>query len=215
MSDLTDLKSKITALNEKRSYYKTAAKAAMDTLTKLEERKSDLEKARVIIQTVATSIQRNLEFRISNLATIALEGLFVDPYKVKLKFVAKRGGSEADIYFAKGDKIIDPMDSAEYGAIDIAALALRISLWSITNPRTRPIFVFDEPFKNLSPNYHEAAGAVLREISSNPKTPIQIIMSTHDSQFINSADRIFYVKQNNGVSEVTDNRPKRTVKVTG
>jgi len=203
MSFCASYRKRLNQVKEKKAFVKARMRQLVDSLDEGLEQATDLEKARVVIQTVATSLQAQLEYRISSLATMALKNMFEEPYDVKLKFVPKRGGAEADIYFVRDGHIVSPMDASEYGVVDMVCLALRISLWSLKNPRTRPIFIFDEPFKNLSKNYHEAAGHVLKEITHNQKTPIQIIMTTHENCFIESADRVFTVTQKKGVSSIS------------
>lgn len=161
-----------------------------------------LEQARVIIQMVATETQKELEFHISELGTAALSTVFhQDPYSVQLAFVPKRGRTEAEITFARHGSSVEPISCSGGGAVDVAAFALRVSLWSLARPRTNNTLILDEPFRNLSRDLAEQASALLKEISSN--LGLQLIVVSHDPALIAKADRVFVVERKGAVSKVT------------
>ena len=159
-----------------------------------------MEEARSLVQMVAKGIQSQLEFKISDIATKALQVVIGEDISMKLEFVAKRGNSEVNIYFEKNGELVDPMEASGRGLVDIGAFALRISVWKISKPKSSPVFIFDEPFRNLSKNYHDAMYAFIQTISK--KLGIQIIMITHEDDFIKNADRVFDVELIDGVSQI-------------
>lgn len=166
-------------------------------------RKEDIEKAQIIIQTTAQETQQQLEYHISELVTLAMDSVFPNPYKIKLDFDLKRDKTEANIWFVddEGNKI-DPMDASGGGAVDVASLALQISLWTLSNPRTRNVLILDEPLKWLKGGeLPERGAALIKEISKRLK--IQIIMVSHSTELIESADAVFRVSKKGGVSKVT------------
>ena len=89
------------------------------------------EQAQLIIQNVAQITQEQLEYHVGELVTLAMSAVFEDPYKLKIAFVQRRGRTEADIWFVDGEEKINPFDCAEGGAIEVAAFALNVSLWSL------------------------------------------------------------------------------------
>jgi DNA repair ATPase RecN len=158
----------------------------------------DSEKARIVVQAVASKVQQDLEYRITNIVTMALAAVFNDPYEFKVQFVTRRNQTECDMFFVKDGNECDPMDSSGGGAIDIASLALRMAIWSIK--KTRAIQILDEPAKFLSRDMQDKCSEMLQELSA--KLGIQLIVVSHIPEMITAADRVFHVEQNEGVSRV-------------
>lgn len=163
------------------------------------------EKAREIILSVGLETQRQLQFHISNITTLALEAVFNDPYELKVDFVERRNKTECDITFVRDDLQIDPIRDSGIGAVDVASFALRIASWSMSSPRTRPCLILDEPFKHLKGI--EENRKVLQMINElSKKLGLQIIMISDEriprEDIIENADRVFEVTNHNGKSKV-------------
>lgn len=159
----------------------------------------NIEKARVIVQNVANEVQKDLEYRITNIVSVALASVFENPYEFKVSFVTRRNQTECDMLFVRDGNECDPMESSGGGAIDIASLALRMAVWSIK--KTRAIQILDEPCKFLSRDMQSKASEMIKELSD--KLGIQMIIVSHISEMIEAADRVFSVENKNGVSFVT------------
>jgi len=170
-----------------------------------------LEQARTIIKTVALQTQRELEYHINSITTSALEAVFPDPYEFKLEFVERGEKTEADAYFLKNGEQIDPMSGSGGGAVDIAAFSLRASVWRLKP--SRAVLILDEPFRFLSRDLQPRAAEMLKEISK--KLKLQIIMVTHNEDLLECADKVFMVKQKNGIARVSSNGdiPEKKVRV--
>lgn len=179
-------------------------------IKRLKKKGVRLEEAQQIIQAVAQRTQQELEFHVSELVSLALEATFPkDPYKFNCEFVMRRGKTEADLTFSPRRNLgikLDPLGDTGGGACDIASCALRFSVWSLSNPRTRPLFVLDEPFKNLndpSRRLHRQAAEMLREVVDRLR--IQIVMVTLLPELMEVADKKFEVTKNKkGVSKVKE-----------
>ena len=171
--------------------------------TKLKQLQIDLfsyEKARAIMQLVAKETQEQLEYKISELVSLGLSAIFDNPYELILNYEIKRGKTEANLLFKRGENLVRPMLASGGGAVDVAAFGLRVAIWSLKTPRSRNTIILDEPFRYLSKQHQEKAGQLLSEISK--KLSIQIIMVTHNQEYIKSADKVFLVKKENGISKV-------------
>jgi DNA repair exonuclease SbcCD ATPase subunit len=155
------------------------------------------ERAQAIIQQVARATQQELEYRVSELVTLALSGVFPDPYQFKLRFVVRRGKTEADLLFLRGEQEIDPLSASGGGVVDVAAFALRVALWRLSNG-LRPVLILDEPFKWISASYLPAAGEMLRSLSE--RMGVQIIMVTHLESLIEIADKVHRISKQGEVS---------------
>jgi len=159
-----------------------------------------LEKAHEIVKLVGGETQAQLHYHISDITSLALEGVFDNPYKLVLDFVERRGKVECDLLFERDGETVKPKLASGFGSLDIASLALRISCWSMKSPRTRPSIIIDEPFKHLSEKHHEAASQMVKEISD--KLGIQFIISTHIPTLATYADKIFNVSIKRGITKV-------------
>lgn len=174
--------------------------ALRQTLYELQEQQGDLEKAQFIITEVALLTQNQLKYHVSEIATLALASVFDNPYELELDFVQRRNQTECDIYFVRDGERVDPLSSSGVGCVDVAAFALRIALWSLQKPRTRPILILDEPFRNVSFNYQGKVSAMVKSISE--RLGIQILMVTHSEELSVVADRVFKINQKRGKSHV-------------
>ena len=177
--------------------------AARKKVKRIKKNIGAYEEAQAIIQTVAQSTQKSLEYHISSLVSLALDGVFPQPYKLGLDFTLRRGKSEADLFFEKenGERV-HPLSASGGGAVDVAAFALRVSLWSLANPRSSSTIILDEPFRFLSRDLQEKASQMVKEISERLGT--QFIIVTHERSLVEAADMVFEVKQIDGVSKVEE-----------
>ena len=169
-----------------------------DRLDKKKELLENTIKAGAIIQIVAKETQRNIEYHISNLVTMALAAVFPDPYEFQLRFIERRNSIEADLIFLKnGNETDDILNTGGGGVADIASFALRIALWSLK--KNRPVFILDEPDKFLhSPTYQEKASEMMKEICKRLK--VQIIMISDQPNIIAAADKEIRISIERGVS---------------
>ena len=158
------------------------------------------QKARAIVQIVAEQTQKQIEFHISNLVSLALASVFPDPYEFKLSFVPRRNKTECDLLFIKrGKESDDILFTGGGGVADIAAFALKIACWSIK--KTRPFILLDEPLKYLhNPSYQEKASELFKRISDELK--IQIILVSDQEAIVKAADKVFNVTNRQGQSKV-------------
>ena len=156
------------------------------------------ETARAIIQKVAKETQRQLEYHISELVTLAMSGIFHDPYEFIAEFREQRGKTECSMYFKRNGQKVDPIYGGGGGPLDTASFALQPSIWSLKP--TRNIIGLDEPFKFLSRNLQPRASEMIKEISKRLK--LQILMITHSPDLIKNADKVFKVLIKEGVSQI-------------
>lgn len=172
----------------------------------LRKKHKNIEEAKLIVQTVAQQTQEELKYHISELGTMAMEAVFPDPYKLQVEFVLKRGATEAEIWFVdKNGNKINPKDACGVGVMDVVALALRVSLHSLKRPRLRPVLILDEPFKNVNDptrELHKKTASMIKMVCD--KLGLQIVVVSLNQELIETADRVFHVKNVKGVSRVVD-----------
>jgi DNA repair exonuclease SbcCD ATPase subunit len=158
------------------------------------------ERARKIVRDVGLKTQQQLQVNISDITSLALEAVFPDPYELAVEFIQRRNKTECDLYFVRDGNKIDPLTASGVGAVDVAAFALRIASWSMSQPHSRNTIILDEPFRFLSENYQEQASIMLKEISE--KLGIQFIIVTHEEVLASYADKIFEVSIRKGKTKV-------------
>ncbi len=188
-------------------------KGQVDLLTKSIESKTEKlntlnrelthsNKAHMIIQHVAQQTQKELQFYITDIVSLALAAVFPDPYKFELEFVTKSNKTAANFWFEKDGDRYTPGSATGGGPLDIAAFALRTSLWSLVTPRLRSILILDEPFRFLSKDLQPLASEMLKMISS--KLGLQIIMVSHSNELIEGADRVFKTHFSKGITTIVE-----------
>lgn len=159
------------------------------------------EEAATILQNIAQVTQEQLTYHISELVTLAMAAVFDNPYELKVEFVLRRNRTEADISFVRDGKSIDPMSASGGGAVDVAAFALRVALWSLSQPKTRNVLVLDEPLHFLKGDVLPEKGSIMmQEISS--KLGLQMIMVSHIPEQVSGSDKVHTISIRNGVSMV-------------
>jgi len=160
------------------------------------------EQAREIVRIVGMETQKQLQFHISDITSLALEAVFLDPYTLEVEFVQRRNKTECDLFFVRDGMKVDPLTASGVGAVDVATFALRIASWSMAMPRTRNTIILDEPFRYLSEDYQEKASQMVKEISE--KLGIQFIIVTHEPVLASYADKTFEVSIRKGKSKVKE-----------
>ncbi len=166
----------------------------------LDEENKLVEEANLVIQTAARLTQEQLQHRISDTVTLALAAVFPDPYEFKVEFVERRSSTECDLFFTRRGEDMKPLEDSGFGAADVASFALRFSCWRDSG--SRPVLIFDEPFRQLSVKYREPAARMVKMLSE--KLGIQIIMVTHIQELQLAADKVFEVSCSNDIAEVRE-----------
>jgi len=195
-----DIEKRINSLVATRDEKKRQLGHATNEKKRLSKKYNDSLKAQRIVQFVAKEVQKDLEYHISNIVSMALFAVFPDPYDFEIEFVERRGKTECDIFFVKDKERMDPVLSSGGGPLDVASFALRCAFWSLK--KTRPMIILDEPFRFVSVSFQEQCADMLKTISK--KLGIQIVMISHLPKIISSADKIFDVSQVNGISKIDD-----------
>jgi len=103
------------------------------------------KKAQIIIQVVARATQEELEYQITEPVSLALSAVYPEnPYEMDAEFVITgRGNTECHLNFRRENNLVSPMDASGGGPVDIAGFALRLSAWSLAQPRSRPVLLLD------------------------------------------------------------------------
>lgn len=196
---LTQIQKSYTKKEASRSVLVGLAEKTEKELMQLDSYIINSEKARVVFQEVAKQTQQNMEKHLSNIVTLSLTSVFEKPPEFIVRFENKRGKTECQLLFKENGTEYKPIEGSGGGLLDITSFALRITFWALN--KTSSTFILDEPFSNVSPNYHEKVGAMVKMISE--KLNIQIIMVSHSETINYHADKTYSITKNK-YSEVTE-----------
>jgi len=191
LQDFKRIQDKASTLQAERQYLIKELRIEREKEAKWSKRHGDCLKGRAVIQEAAKATQVNLERRIGDLVTTALEGVFPDdPYEFRLKFEVRRNRTECDIWFVKNGKEMDPMLDSGGGPKDVASFAARLAFWSLR--KSRPLVILDEPFKFLhSPEYQRNCSDMIGMLSE--KLGMQMLIVTDQRNI--EGDRIFDLEE--------------------
>lgn len=201
MKNAHSLRAKLENIKGQKAAIKAQIKAEKRRLSEVLCEHSETVQAQLILQEAAKMTQENLQYRISTLVTLAMEAVFDDPYSVQLCFEPQRGKTVANLFFEKEGNFVAPCEASGGGAVDVGSLGLMFSLWTLQVPKTRNLFVLDEPLKWLKGGDLPKKGAkMLSQISH--RLGLQIIMVSHSPELIEHADRVFQVTKTRQISSV-------------
>ena len=164
----------------------------------------NLAKAQYVLTEVQKMTQSRFKDKIEGLVTMAIKSVYDRPFGFELIFERKRDKMEIrpliyEIINGQKEYYDNAEDELGGGIVDICSLALRIVLWTMETPRSRNVFILDEPGKNLGALI-SLFGQMLREISH--RLNLQLIVITHEESLIEMADKAWEVTHDGRESHV-------------
>lgn len=182
MRDLIEMQNLVHKYSVK---YETSVQTLQRYSDQLDEalsNRTNLTKAKEVIQVVGESIQKKAHSQIAGVVSECLELVFEEPYTFDIVFEKKRNKTEARLVFRKDGNEIDPLNASGGGVVDVAAFALRVSCLVLSKPKLRKLLVMDEPFRFVSEEYRENVQQVMDKLST--EFGIQMILVTHMKELI-------------------------------
>ena len=131
------------ALEEKWMDALKFSKSEKENLRKCKSQLNDLIQAQEIVQEAAEEVQQQVHKHIAHIVNKCLQVIFPDPYEFKIRFVPKRGKTDAELVFTRDGKEIEKVGG---GVIVIVAFALRLSSLLLSNKIIAPVMILDQPF---------------------------------------------------------------------
>lgn len=161
---------------------------------------TELTRAGIILRETAKGTQKRFKEYIERLVTLALQAV-LHRYRFKLKFRDKRGKPICELRIMDGGHVLDPKDDVGFGAIDVCAYVLIIAMLTLTHPRLRPVIILDDPMRNIGVKDDARRAARMIKMLSR-KVGVQVIIATHNENFIEAGDRVWEFTHN-GVHTVS------------
>ena len=145
---------------------------------------SDVQIVHTKVQEVSKTIQQQVHASLASVVTSCLHLVFTDDiYNFKIKFVSKRGRTEAYLVLVKnGHPVENPTEEDSGGVINVAAFALRIACIAATTPKLRKFVCLDEPFHHVSKRYRPAVRKVIEWLAK--VFNMQFLIVTHESEYM-------------------------------
>lgn len=204
MASVRELRERVQTLKGERNKAEALVASTKNQLRDVRKQLRWVEKALVIVQTVAQITQKELQFHISSLGTSCIQAVFEDDIELVVEFVTRRDKIEADINFSEGGILRDPLYGGGFGLADIGSFALRASLWGLQKNKVRNILILDEPFRHLkdqSKQMQDKARNIMQGLSR--ELGLQFIVIEHDPAISEGADTVFSLrKAKNGCTTI-------------
>ena len=195
-----ELRNVLTKKQGERQKTETSLRKSQAEIVTLKKEIRQHEEAREIVRQVGLKTQKQLQFHISDITSMALEAVFDNPYELVADFVERRNKTECDLLFKRGEEYLNPTEASGGGAVDVASFALRLASYTMQNPKSRHTIILDEPLRFLSVDLQERASRMIKELSE--RLHLQFIIITHESSLADYADKTFQVSIKKGVSYV-------------
>jgi hypothetical protein len=150
-----------------------------------------LIQAKYVLSAVSLLTQKQFTDYISQTVTYVLQSIYCNrDLKFIVDFKIDRGKSSCHLMVQEGSKDpYEPESQSGGGVLDVISFALRIVMWSLSEPRTINTLWLDEPMKFLGEegNLLQRAVAVMKELSE--RLPMQMILTTHIPILAEMADK--------------------------
>lgn len=199
--DLTEIKTWIDINAKEVDEAKESLSYLKEKIEKQKELIQNIEKAIKVLTDVLAITQHEIIGYIENVVTTALNYIYGSDYKFKIDFKLRRNQPEADIYVMKDDLRYDFRNSCGVGILNTVSFALRCACWSLINPPSNPILVFDEPFSSISGLEQLAkAETMIKKLSE--MLNIQIILVSGKRPLTDNFNNVIEIEMKEGESVV-------------
>ncbi len=152
-------------------------------------RQVDLIVCQELISELGVVAQQETNDVIEELVTQGVQAVFGDEHGFQMENVIQRNKPETEFYVVNRGHRRHLRDESGGGVIDVIALCLRVVVWAISNNRSAPIIILDEPLKFLDGERQVNAGLMIQRLSA--MLGIQFIIVTHEDQLIAAADVLY------------------------
>lgn len=204
-NDYEEVKSFVSEKRGERDALQRQLESAKKQLDKTQKDAADMIEARNYITQAMTVTQRFYKEQIEELVTLAIEPVFPDKeYRFVVDFTSKKSGhTEVNLLVVQGDNAPYVPREEQGGALtDIISFALRVVLWSLENPKSRNVMIFDEPFR-FAGELITVAGDMMKKICK--ELGIQNLVVTHSPELMELADKSWHViRKGNGATTIEE-----------
>jgi len=205
-------------LNQQFNTVKDLLNRKLGQLESLKERKASLDqkvieltvnedhlaKASLFLQSLSDTTRIQVLDRISGIVSECLQ-VVKDPnleFKMVLQTKANQPVLEMWVRDRTTDQLYDAVQSMGGGLCDLISLSLRVALLVKWSPSLSRILVLDEVGKHISVKDQELLSEFVSKLSK--ALGVQFVWISHSEVLEKSADKIFQVTKDGGISHVTE-----------
>ncbi len=196
--DISALEKKATDLYIKYNSARDSYNNTIDSLqslseeyNKLVENKALLERSKPFIDDIIEKFSESSLKKLEDLLSLGLSRIFQDrDYKVEIKVSEKRSSKCADLYLIDAGHPFLMRDSCVAGGI-LVVVGFLIQVFYVANLDIAKVLFLDEALSNISTQYLDNFFAFMKELSI--KIGLTVVLITHDTRFLEYADRIYKV----------------------
>jgi DNA repair exonuclease SbcCD ATPase subunit len=215
MTDLTELSVQVRNRSRQLDALEGEARSVLARESELREEivrlSSDIsvhERATALLNSIGEEKQYAAQEAIEQLVTRGLQTIFEESLSFHILQDVKARRAEVSFIvrsqLADG-KIVDTdiLDSRGGGLAATVGFLLRLTVMLLkTDTSQDNILVLDETFAHVSEEYLPALGEFLRKVVD--KTGVQLIMVTHQPEFVEYADKVYRLAHVNGHTEAKE-----------
>jgi hypothetical protein len=198
MMILDDYKTFLVGTRTEKALLEEERQGLVLELEAAEKRAEALRLAQDIMNEVGVLAQSEIKDVIEHLVSQALQFTHGENYAFEIDNRISRNQPETYMYVLIDGQRNSLKDELGGSVVDVVCFALRVVFWAIQVPRTRPLILLDEPFKNGGKQ--EALCQMIKHLSD--LLGIQFVIVTYDDRIVVIADTCYRVTQANGTSDV-------------
>jgi DNA repair exonuclease SbcCD ATPase subunit len=184
------LRRKLDALVAKKATLITDKAKKKKTIKSVTRELNDYTEALDVLTVVAKIVQVKVKTRVESLLSMAIRSVFTERDFV-FELQSSKDKSKFTPIIKEGDSEFVPKDEMGRSIIDVISFAFRVVLWTISSPRTRNLFILDEPFTRTG-DLISMAGEMLRTLSRELR--FQVIIISHLDELIEFCDKVWRVR---------------------
>lgn len=181
------------------SYKSTQAEVAG-----LEARIEYLSKIGLLLSTYADDRQGFVQSQIEAIVSTGLKTIFEEDLSLRIvnRMVGKRPEIDFVLVSKVGEEVLETsiLDARGGGVAAVAGFLIQAVMVLLT-PGLRKVLFLDEAFAQVSAGYLESLGEFISELTK--KSPLQVVLVTHQSEFEDLADKVYRFSQSGGVTHVS------------
>ena len=196
--DISQIEKRATELYIKYNSVMDSYQTTLDSIrelseeyTKLTDNRSLLERSKPFIDDIIDKFSESSLKKLEDLLSLGLQRIFQDrDYKVEIKVSEKRSSKCADLYLIDNGHPFLMKDSCVAGGI-LVVVGFLIQTFYVANLDIAKVLFLDEALSNISTQYLDNFFAFVKELTN--KIGLTVILITHDTRFLEYADRIYKV----------------------
>jgi DNA repair ATPase RecN len=178
-------------------------KALEEELSTLTEDIEVYAKVNALLTSMGDERQSEVQSRIENLVTHGLRVIYDENMSFHIEQDVKRNQSAVTFHIKSSiggrANVVTPVLNARGGGIvATVSFVLRVVVALLSD--RKPVFVFDEVFAHVSPDYELRVAEFLRDLCD--QVGIQVIMVTHSDAYSDLADTAYRFSLENGESVI-------------